>query len=71
MNGIEKAMILAAGVALVFSVAAIGMTALQALATPSGTFVVSSGMIAVMGIIGMLGLAAFGLLWLARGTRTK
>lgn len=59
----QKRMVVAGGVALVFSLAAIGMAAIQALANPSGTFVIGSGPIAVTGIIGMLGLAAFGVLW--------
>jgi hypothetical protein len=65
----EKKMLLAGGVALVFSIAAIGMTAIQILANPSGTFVVGTGIIAVTAVIGLLGLAAFGALWASRGTK--
>lgn len=63
MTTAEKRMIIAGGVALVFTLAAVAMAAIQALATPSGTFVVGAGPIAITGIIGMIGLAAFGFLW--------
>ena len=66
LTPVEKKMVIAGGVALVFSIAAVGMAAIQALATPSGTFVVGAGDIAITGIIGMLGLAAFGVLWASR-----
>jgi len=69
MKTIERAMLVSAGIALIFSVAAIGMAALVALATPSGTFVVGVGVIVVTGIIGMIGLALFGVLWLVRSTK--
>ena len=59
-------MLVAAGVALIGSVAAIGMTALQALANPSGTVVASVWVIIASGILGMVGLGSFGVLWLLR-----
>jgi len=65
----EKKMLIAGGIALVFSIAAIGMVAIQTLANPSGTFVVGPGIIATTAIIGLLGLAAFGALWAMRGTK--
>jgi hypothetical protein len=69
LDSIEKAMLVAAGVALIGSVAAIGMTALQALANPSGTVVASVWVIIASGILGMVGLGAFGVLWLLRNNK--
>ncbi len=71
MNSTEKGMVAAGGVALVFLVAALSMTAIQTLATPSGTIVGSIGVIEALGIIGMLGLAAFGVLWVINGTKQR
>jgi len=62
-------MVAAAGVALVGLVAALSMTVIQTLATPSGTVVGSTGWIVALGIIGMLGLAAFGVLWAVNGSK--
>jgi hypothetical protein len=69
MDSTEKAMVVAAGVALVGLFAAVSMTALQALADPSGTVVVSIGVIVASGIVGMMGVAAFGLLWLLKSNK--
>jgi len=69
MNATEKAMVAAAGVAVVGLVAALGMSALQTLANPSGTVVVSISLIVATGIVGMLGLAAFGVLWLVNSAK--
>jgi len=66
---IEKGMIAAAGVAVVFLVAALGMSALQTLANPSGTVVAPVSLIVATGITGMFGLAAFGVLWLINGSK--
>jgi hypothetical protein len=62
-------MLLAAGVALIGTVAAIGMAALQALANPSGTVVASVSVIVASGLAGTVGLAAFGILWLLRNNK--
>ena len=69
MDAAENAMIVAAGVAIVGSVAAIGMTALQTLANPSGTVVTSVPVIVASGVLGMMGAAAFGVLWLLRNIK--
>jgi hypothetical protein len=69
LDSADKKMLVAGGVALVFSVVAVGLTMIQTLANPSGTFVVGSTTIAVIAFIGMLGLAAFGLLCVARGNK--
>jgi hypothetical protein len=62
-------MLVAAAVALAGSVAAVGMTALQALANPSGTFVTSVPAIVASGVLGIVGAAAFGTLWLLRNIK--
>ena len=62
-------MLVAGGFALIGSVTAIGLTALQALANPSGTLVASVSMIAAAGTIGTGGSAAFALLWLSDNSR--
>lgn len=62
-------MMAAAGIALIGTVAALGLTALQALANPSGTVVVSVSLIVVAGIVGMMGLAVFGALWFLRNNK--
>jgi MYXO-CTERM domain-containing protein len=67
----EKALVVAAGIALVGSVAAIEMTALQALANPSGTAITSVAVIVASGASGMVGVAAFGVLWLLRNIRRR
>jgi hypothetical protein len=69
LESTEKAMLVAAGVALLGSVAAVGLIALQALADPSGTVVASMGIILVSGFFGMIGLAAFGVLWFLRNNK--
>jgi hypothetical protein len=71
MDSTEKAMMAAAGVAVVALVMALGMAALQALANPSGTVVVSVSLIVATGIVGMLGLAAFGVLRLLNGSKRR
>ena len=58
------AMVVAAGVAVISLVAALGMSALQTLANPSGTVVAPVSLIVATGVAGMIGLAAFGVLWL-------
>jgi hypothetical protein len=69
LESTELAMLLAAGVALIGTVAAIGMAALQALANPSGTVVTSVSVIVASGLAGTVGLAAFGILWLLRNNK--
>jgi hypothetical protein len=69
MDSTDKAMVAAAGVAVVGLVAALGMAALQTLARPSGTVVASVWVIVGTGIVGMIGLAAFGVLWLLTGSK--
>jgi hypothetical protein len=71
MNSIDKGMIVAAGVALIGLVVAIGLTMIQVLANPSGTVVGSIAIIVASGVIGMMGLAAFGLLWIKQSTKTN
>ena len=66
MDPTEKAMLAAAAVALIGTVVAFGMAALQALANPSGTVVTSIGVIFASGLLGAMGLAAFGMLWFLR-----
>jgi hypothetical protein len=63
LDAAERAMVVAATVALVSSVVAIGLTARQTLANPSGT-VTSVLAIGASGVLGMVGMTAFGLLWL-------
>jgi hypothetical protein len=69
MNSIDKGKIVAAAVALVGVVVALTMTAIQVMANPSGTVVGSIELIVASGVIGMMGLAAFGLLWITQSTK--
>jgi hypothetical protein len=57
-------MVVAAIVALISSVVAIGLTALQTLVNPSGTVVTSALVIVASGVLGIMGMTAFELLWL-------
>jgi hypothetical protein len=57
-------MVVAATVALIRSAVAIGLTAIQALANPSGTVVTSALVIVASGVLGIMGMTAFELLWL-------
>ncbi len=66
MDAAERVMLLSAGVAVMGSVAAIGMTALQILANPSGTVVTSVPVIVASGVLGAVGTASFGVLWALR-----
>ena len=70
MDAGEEAMLVAATMAMIGSVAAIGMAALQTLANPSGTVVASVPLIVASGVLGMAGTAAFGLLWLLRNIKS-
>jgi len=54
LDAVYDAILVGAAVALMSSVVAIGLTALQTLANPSGTVIDSA----------VLGMTAFGLLWL-------